>query len=74
MKNNRTGFQIPTEPKMGYDALLGTGFSGNVIVEWCPISERYWNEGDIAKIENGKIRLGGCWFDFDDRYVVKACA
>ena len=54
--------------------LLGTNFSGNVIVEYAPISERMWTKGDEATIRNGQIRLGGCWFNFDDRYVVKACA
>lgn len=53
--------------------ILKNEVSGNVVVEWCPISERYWNEGDIAKVDNSKIRLGRCWFDFDNRYVVKAC-
>jgi hypothetical protein len=57
----------------GY-TLLGTGFSGNVIVEYAPISERMWTKGDEATIRDGQIRLGGCWFNFDDRYVVKACA
>ena len=59
---------------MPYDAMLGTGFSGNVIVEYAPISERMWSKGDEATIRNGQIRLGGCWFNFDNRYVVKVCA
>lgn len=42
-----------------------------VIVEYAPITERYWNKGDKATIRNNKIRLGGCWFDFDARYDVK---
>ncbi len=54
--------------------VLGTGFDGNVIVEYAPISERMWSKGDEATIRNGQIRLGGCWFNFDDRYVVKAFA
>jgi hypothetical protein len=53
--------------------LLSTGFSGNVIVDYAPITERYWQKGDVAKINNGQIRISGCWFKFDDRYVVKAC-
>ena len=51
--------------------LLGTGFSGNVIVEYAPISERMWHKGEEALIRNGQIRIGGCWFNFDNRYVVK---
>lgn len=46
---------------------------GDVIVEYAPISERMWSKGDIATIRNGQIRLGGCWFNFDDRYIVTAC-
>lgn len=42
-----------------------------VIVKHAPISERYWNVGDEAKIENGQIRLGGAWFPFDERYSVE---
>ena len=41
-----------------------------VIVQYAPISERYWNMGEKALIINNKIRLGGCWFDFDKRYYV----
>ena len=48
-----------------------TGIFDEVIVEYAPISERYWNKGDVAIIRNGQIRLGGCWFDYDDRYIVK---
>lgn len=48
--------------------------SGNVIVEYAPISERMWSKGDEAMISNGQIKLSGCWFNFDNRYVVKACA
>ena len=54
--------------------MLDTGFSGNVIVEHAPISERMWTKGDEATIRNVQIRLGGCWFNFDDRYNVIACA
>ena len=42
-----------------------------VIVEFAPISERMWSKGDDATICNGQIRLSGCWFNFDDRYIVK---
>lgn len=63
-----------TQAKPDGYTLLGTGFSGNVIVEYAPISERMWTKGDEATIRNGQIRLGGCWFNFDNRYVVKACA
>lgn len=42
-----------------------------VIVKSAPITERYWSVGDIATIRNNQIRLGGCWFNFDDRYIVE---
>lgn len=45
-------------------------FAGNVIVIETPISERMWNVGDTTEIHKGQIRLGGCWFDFDDRFKV----
>lgn len=61
-----TGYMIKVE--LLENTLLGTG---NVIVEYAPISERMWSKGDEATIRNGQIRLGGCWFNFDDRYVVK---
>ena len=54
--------------------LLSTVFSGNVIVEHAPISKRMWNKGYEATIRNGQIRLSGCWFNFDNRYLVRACA
>ena len=41
-----------------------------VIVNDAPISDRIWSKGDVATIRNGKIRLGGTWFPFDDRYDV----
>jgi len=53
--------------------MVDTGFSGNVIVEYAPISERMWSKGDEATIRDGQIRLGGCWFNFDNRYLVQAC-
>ena len=72
MNRQETFKNAETNPE-GY-TLLGTGFSGNVIVEYAPISERMWSKGDEATIRNGQIRLGGCWFNFDDRYVVEDCA
>lgn len=42
-----------------------------VEIQYAPITERYWQKGDIATISHGHIRLGGCWFSFDDRYIVK---
>lgn len=33
-----------------------------VIVEFAPISERYWYKGMFAKIINDKIRLSGVFF------------
>lgn len=44
-----------------------------VTVYFAPISERYWSNGDEAQIdtENNQIRLGGCWFRFDKRYIVE---
>ena len=62
------------ESSNDFYTLLSTGFRGNVIVEYAPINEKYWNINDIALINKGQIRLGGCWFDFDSRYKVRACA
>lgn len=73
MNTQETFKNAETKPERLYPT-LGTGFSGNVIVEYAPISERMWSKGDEATIRNGQIRLGGCWFSFDSRYVVKACA
>ena len=42
-----------------------------VIVEFAPISERMWYKGIEATINFNQIRMGGNWFDFDDRYIVK---
>lgn len=41
-----------------------------VILIYAPISERYWTKGDIVLIKNEQIRLGGCWFNFDNRYKI----
>jgi len=58
---------------INYDAVLGAGFVGNVTVKSAPVSERYWTAGDVARISNGQIRLGGCWFKLSDEYVIEAC-
>ena len=42
----------------------------NVSVFSAPISERYWSRGDIGLIIGNRIRLGGCWFPFDSRYII----
>jgi len=38
-----------------------------------PISERYAQKGYIGTLDGlcGNIRVGGAWFPFDDRWVVK---
>jgi hypothetical protein len=38
-----------------------------------PISERYCKINDIATLDtkNKQIRCSGCWFDFDDRWIVE---
>jgi len=45
-------------------------FYGKVVIEFAPISERYWNKNDVVTIQNGQIRLGGCWFELDERYIL----
>lgn len=49
--------------------------SGNIIVQVIktPISERYCKIGDEATLDlkNNKIRCGGAWFNFDERWAVK---
>jgi hypothetical protein len=44
--------------------------SQQVIVEFAPISTRYWYKGCEAIVKNNQIRLGGAWFPFDKRYLV----
>jgi hypothetical protein len=50
-------------------------FSNNsyqrVTVLSAPISERYWSNGCDGLLNKGKIRVSGCWFDFDHRWVVE---
>ena len=41
-----------------------------VKVEYAPVSERYWSVGTVGEIFNNQIRLSGCWFDFDERFIV----
>jgi hypothetical protein len=47
----------------------------NVEIVSAPISERYCQQGDICQLDtqNNLIRCSGCWFTFDDRWVVKKC-
>ena len=44
----------------------------NVIVLVTPITNRYCNAGDVCKLDlkTNKIRCGGCWFNFDKRWIV----
>lgn len=51
--------------------IFSKDFTGEVMVEFAPITERYWSKGDKATISKGQIRLGGCWFNFDNRFIVK---
>lgn len=41
-----------------------------VTVYKAPISDRYWKPGCDGTISNGQIRVGGAWFNFDNRWVV----
>lgn len=43
------------------------------VIEY-PISDRYCSKGKIGTIRNGQIRVGGTWFKFDERWVVKPCS
>lgn len=43
------------------------------VIEY-PISDRYCHKGKIGTLRNGQIRLGGAWFKFDERWVVKPCS
>jgi len=36
-----------------------------------PVSDRYCHKGAIGTVSNGQIRVGGAWFDFDERWIVK---
>ena len=49
---------------------LPDDFSGVVIVDYSPVSERMWDKGEQALVRDGQIRLSGCWFNFDNRYKV----
>jgi hypothetical protein len=44
-----------------------------VIVNFAPISERYWSKGCEGLIDekNKQIRVTGCWFSFDERWSVE---
>ena len=42
-----------------------------VKVFYAPISERYWYIGCTGLVHNGQINVGGCWFDFDQRWIIK---
>ena len=42
-----------------------------VTIKEFPISDRYCYAGAIGKISGNQIRVGGCWFDFDKRWVVE---
>lgn len=52
-------------------SLMDSNYSGEVIVQYAPVAERFWNSGCSATIRNKQIRLGGCWFDFDERFFVE---
>lgn len=41
------------------------------IIEDAPISSRYFTQGDECLIDGDHIRIGGCWFNFDERFIVK---
>ena len=43
----------------------------NVKVISSPVSERYWSVGCDGKIDGDQIRVSGCWFPFDERWVVE---
>jgi len=42
-----------------------------IIIEY-PISDRYCTKGDFGTLDTkrNKIRVGGVWFDFDERWCV----
>lgn len=42
-----------------------------VTIIFSPVTERYWTKGDTATLDGDKIRLGGAWFDFDDRWEIQ---
>ena len=44
----------------------------NCKIIYSPISERYWSPNCDAQIDptTDKIRCGGAWFDYDDRWEV----
>ena len=43
----------------------------NVIILSSPVSDRYAYVGSLGTIDKDKIRVGGVWFDFDNRWKVK---
>ncbi len=47
--------------------------SGSVTVIQTPITERYCKVGDVVTLDlkHKKIRCGGAWFYFDERWVVE---
>jgi hypothetical protein len=42
----------------------------DIIIDYAPISERYWFKGCTGKVKGNQIRVGGCWFPFDSRWIV----
>ena len=42
-----------------------------VTVLFAPISERYWNKGCTGTFRNNQIRVGGCWFDYNNKWIIK---
>lgn len=82
MKNNETkrpvfyldpdelGLKLKEEFAKDDERALDIGFSGKVIIQDAPITGRMWKKGDVATVRNGKIRMGGCWFNLDKRFKV----
>lgn len=52
--------------------LLESGFDNEVVeVLKYPISDRYCQPGKKGTVRNGQINVGGAWFDFDERWLVR---
>ncbi len=42
-----------------------------ITVLFAPISERYWHKGCSGLLRNNQIRVGGCWFDYNSKCIIK---
>ncbi len=64
--------KIDYQSEIDGKTFLSQGFN-NIEVEVIkyPISDRYCQKGTIGTVSDNSIRVGGAWFDLDERWIVK---